>query len=88
MLRDLRAYLCGISVNRLTSGNDQVIIQIADSRRDRLRGCPGICPSQYTVCNQNSLIRAHCQRFPKDCVCFRQTHGNNRNLRTVLILDS
>ena len=42
MLCDLRSYLSGITIDRLTSGDDQIVIQIAECACDCGGGSPCI----------------------------------------------
>ena len=88
MLGDLRSYLSGITVDRLTSCNDQVIVDIAKSTCDRCGGCPCIRTTKHTVCHKDSLVSAHCHCFTKNFFCFGKSHGKNGNLCTVLLFDA
>ena len=47
MLGNLRAYLSGIAVDRLTAGDDQIVLQISDRARKRGGCCP--CVSRIFV---------------------------------------
>ena len=86
VLGDLRANLCGITIDSLTAGDDQIVIQISECSCDGLGGSPGICAAENTVSNQNTLVCAHCEGFAKNCICLRKAHGQNGNLCAVLIL--
>ena len=63
VLSDLGTNLCGISVDCLTSGDDEIILKISDSTCDGGGGCPGISTAEYTVCYENCLVSTHCKSF-------------------------
>ena len=63
VLGNLRANLCGIAIDCLTAGDDQIIVQVAQCACDGLGGSPGICAAQHTIRHQDRFVRAHGQRF-------------------------
>ena len=88
MLRNLRANLRCIPVNRLAACNNQVIVNISEGARDCRRCRPCICSAKYAVCHKNSLVRAHCHSLAKNLFCFRKSHRKNGNLGAILLFDS
>ena len=49
MLSDLRTNLCSITIDSLTSCDDQIILQVAECSCKGLGGCPGISTAEYAV---------------------------------------
>ena len=88
VLGKLRTNLCGITIDSLTAGDDQVIIKASYSACQSLGGSPGICTAEYTVGNQNAIVCAHSKSFTKNFISLRKTHGNNGNFCAVLILQA
>ena len=88
MLGNLRTNLSGIAVDCLTSGDDQIIVQVADRACDGLGGSPGICAAQHSVGHQDAVVSAHSQSLTQNLFCLGKSHGDNGNLCAVLILQS
>ena len=86
VLSDLGTNLSGITVDSLTTGDDQVVLKIADSACDGGGSSPGISTAQSSVGNQDCLVSAHCYSFLQHICCLGKTHGKYGNLCTVLIL--
>ena len=86
MLGNLRANLRCIAVDRLTAGNDEIILQISDRACKRSGGCPCIGAAQNPVCHKNALVRAHSHSLTQNLFCLGKPHRYNRYLRTILIL--
>ena len=86
VLGNLRADLCSITVDCLASCDDQIIFQIADCTCKGLGCSPGISTAENSVCHKDALISSHSDGLTKYLLCLRQTHGDGRNLCTILIL--
>ena len=90
MFRNLRTDLCGITIDSLTAGDDQIIFHILERTCNRAGSRPGIGTAKYTVRDQQCIIRTHCQRFPQNGICLRKTHGEycDLNVFRIRILDA
>ena len=86
MLSDLGTNLSGISVDCLTSGDDEVILKISDSACDGGGGCPCISTAENSVSYKDCLVSAHCKCFSECICCLGKSHGKDCNLSAVLIL--
>ena len=86
VLGNLRANLCGIAIDSLTSGKDQIVIKVSESARDRLGCCPGVRAAENSVCYEDAVVRAHRHCLAKNRVCLGKSHRQNSNLRAKLIL--
>ena len=86
VLGDLRTDLRGITVDGLTAGDDQIVVQIPDRARDRGGRRPGVGAAEHSVGDQDGMVSAHGQSLAKDVIRLRQTHGQNGDFRAVLIL--
>ena len=82
MLCDLRSNLRCISIDSLTSCDDQVIVDIPESSGDSCRSSPGISTAEYTVSNEDTVISSHSHSFKKNVLCLWKTHGKYCNSST------
>ena len=88
MFRNLWSYLCGITVDCLTSCNDQIIINVSKCTGNGCRSSPCICSSQNSVSNKNTIVSSHSHSFAKNFFCFWKSHGKNGNFCTILLFDA
>jgi len=88
MLRNLWSYLSGITINSLTTCDDQIIINVSKSTCDRCRSSPSISTTKYTICYQNTVICAHSHCFTKNFLSLWKTHGQYSNLCSCFIFNS
>ena len=86
MLGDLRANLCSITIDCLTAGNDQIILQISDRARKCGGGCPCVSAAEHSVGHEHALVRAHSHRLAQNLFRLGKAHRYNRYLCAVLIL--
>ena len=86
MLSDLRTNLCGITIDCLTTGNDQIIVKVSQCTCNGSGSSPGISTAQYSVGNQNCFVSTHSQRLTKSICCLGKTHGQYGNFCAELVL--
>ena len=87
MLGNLRSYLCGIAVDRLSTAEHYVCAELLDSSRDNSRGCESITTCKRTVCKKERLIRAHSKSLAKSLLCLGGTHRDNGYGSSALFLE-
>ena len=86
VLGDFRSNLSRIAIDCLTAGDDEIIVEVAESACDGYGSSPGICAAESAVSNKDTLVGAHSHSLAENFICLRKTHGENRNLCTVLVL--
>ena len=82
---NLRTYLCGISIDRLTACDNQIILQISECAGNCCGSSPCISAAKHSVRYKDTLVGTHCHRFTKNLFRFRKTHGYNCNLCAIFI---
>ncbi len=85
-LSGLRSDLCGVTVDRLTSGDDQVIADLLQRTGQRRAGCASVGTAELAVRDQHALIHAARIQLLEHFRCLRGTHGNDGDRRTHLLL--
>ena len=79
LLGNLRAYLCGVAVDGLTAGDDQIEPDLLQRRGDDGGGGIGVGAAELTGGQQIGLIRAHGQRFPQSHIRLGRAHAHHGN---------
>ncbi len=85
MFGNLRPNLCRVTVNSLTSGNNQIVINIAKRTGNRRRCCPCICAAKHAVSNEYTFVCAHSHSFTQNFFCLWKSHSKNCYFRTHFI---
>ena len=87
MFGNLRTHLCGITVDGLTAGDDQIPFQLAGHRSDLTRGSQGIGTAEFAVGQQDGFVGAHGEGLAQDDLGSRDTHRDDGHFRAELVLE-
>ena len=82
---NLRSNLGCITINSLTSCDNQVIFHSSQSTGNGTRCSQSICTAQLTVSQQNGSVYTHCQSLSQDGFCLWQTHCYYCNMGIIFV---
>ena len=86
VLGDLGTHLGGVAVDGLAAGDDEVEVHGAEGTGDGAGGGEGIGAAELTVGEQDGAVDAHGEGLAEDGLGLGQTHGDDGDVGTVLVL--
>ena len=88
MLGNLRAHLGGVAVDGLASGDDEVIVELAEGGGNGVGSGESVGAAELAVAEPDGAVHPHGVSLAEDSFGLRRSHGDDRHVGAVFIFET